>query len=169
MAQVKMHESDVEEAALHWLEDLGYSVAYGPDLLPDGLFHERDEQTVILEGRLESALLRLNPGLPFSAISDAMKRLVRPQGASLEAMNRDLHRMVVDGIDVEYQLPGEPIRGARVRVIDCDDPDNNDWLALNQFTVIEGDKHRRPDIVVFINGLPLSVFELKNAGNENST
>jgi type I restriction enzyme R subunit len=163
-----MHESDVEEAALHWLEELGYSVAYGPDLLPDGLFHERDEKTVVLEGRLESALLRLNPGLPSTAITDAMKRIVRPRGASLEAMNRDLHRMVVDGIDVEYQLPAEPIRGARVRVIDFDDPDNNDWLALNQFTVIEGDKHRRPDIVIFINGLPLSVFELKNAGDEKA-
>jgi type I restriction enzyme R subunit len=165
MPQVRMHESDVEEAALHWFEELGYSVAYGPDLLPDGLFHERDERTVVLMGRLEAALSLLNPGLPASAIVDAAKRLTHPQGSNLEATNRDLHRMVVDGIDVEYQLPGEPIRGVRVRVIDFENPENNGWLALNQFTVVEGDKHRRPDIVVFINGVPLFVFELKNAAN----
>jgi type I restriction enzyme, R subunit len=168
MATVRMYESDVEEAALHWFEELGYSVAYGPDLLPDGLFRERDEKTVVLEGRLESALLRLNPGLPSSAIGDAMKRVLHPQGANLEATNRDLHRMIVDGIDVEYQVSGGAIRGVRIRVIDFEHPEANDWLALNQFTVIEGDKHRRPDIVVFINGLPVSVFELKNAANETA-
>lgn len=163
-----MHESEIEEAALHWLHEIGYSLAYGPDLLLDGSAPERDESTVVLEGRLRSALLRLNPALPASAIDDAFKKLTQLSGPNLESINRHLHKMVVDGVPVEYQRSDGSICGAQVRVIDCENSDANDWLAVNQLTVIEGDKHRRPDIVVFINGLPLSVFELKNAANETA-
>lgn len=167
MPQHGMHESEIEEAAFHWLHEIGYSLAYGPDLI-DGACPERDESTVVLEDRLLSASYRLNLDLPRAAIDDALKRLLRPEGPSLEAINRTLHRMVVDGVPVEFQRPDGSIGGAQIRVIDFDDPDANDWFAVNQYTVKEGDKHRRPDIVLFINGLPLSVFELKNAADENA-
>jgi type I restriction enzyme R subunit len=168
MSESRMFESDVEEAAFRWFQEIGYALAYGPDLLLDGSSPERDEATVILEQRLRASLGRLNPGIPASAMDDAFKRLVRPEGSNLESTNCALHRMVVDGVPVEYRRPDGSIGGAQVRVIDFDDQDANDWLAVNQYTVIEGDKHRRPDIVVFINGLPLSVIELKNPADEKA-
>ncbi|MDZ4181047.1 MAG: type I restriction endonuclease subunit R [Coriobacteriia bacterium] len=165
---MSFHESAVEEAALQWFESIGYAVAHGPELLLDGTTPERDETTVVLAGRLRSAVERLNPGIPASAIDDAYKKLLHPEGSTLEAMNRSLHRMVVDGVTVEFRRADGSIGGGQLRVIDFDDPDANDWLAVNQVTVIEGDKHRRPDIVVYINGLPLSVIELKNAADEKA-
>ena len=161
-------ESEVEEAALHWFGELGYSTAYGPDLLQDGASPERDESTVWLEARLRAALVRLNPGLPSSAIEDALHKLVRFEGASLAAANRRLHRLVVDGVPVEYHRPDGTVGGVQVRVIDFENAHANDWLAVNQLTVIEGERHRRPDVVVYINGLPLAVIELKNAADDKA-
>ncbi len=168
MPDARMFESEVEEAAFSWFHEIGYALAYGPDLLQDGSSPERDESTVILRDRVYSSLRRLNPDLPASAIEDAFRRLTRPDGLNLESINWTLHRMVVDGVPVEYGRADGSIAGAQARVIDFDDPDQNDWLAVNQLTVIEGDKHRRPDIVVYINGLPLSVIELKNAADERA-
>lgn len=168
MPDARMFESEIEEAAFSWFREIGYGLAYGPDLLQDGATPERDEATVILGGRLQSSLRRLNPELPTSAIDDAFKKLIRPDGLNLESINWALHRMVVDGVPVEFRRADGSIGGAQARVLDFDDPDANDWLAVNQLTVIEGDKHRRPDIVVFINGLPLSVIELKNAADEKA-
>jgi type I restriction enzyme R subunit len=115
---VSFHESAVEEAALQWFESIGYVVAHGPDLLADGTAPERDETTVVLAGRLRSALERLDPGIPASAIDEAYKKLLHPEGSTLEAMNRSLHRMVVDGITVEFPAHGQFDRwrtAARVR------------------------------------------------------
>ena len=109
------------------------------------------------------------PGLPREALEDAFRKLTRPEGATLEARNRAFHRMIVDGVNVEYRNDRGKIQGAQVRVIDFDAPENNDWLAVNQFTVIENKHTRRPDIVVFVNGLPLGLIELKNAADENAT
>ena len=161
-------ESEVEEAALHWFGELGYATAYGPDLLPDGPTPERDERTVILASRLMSALRRLNPELPAAAIDDAVKALSTLSAPSLAAANRALHRLIVDGVPVEYQAGEGDIRGAQARVIDFDSPDANDWLVVNQLTVFEGEHHRRPDVVVYLNGLPLTVVELKNAADEKA-
>ncbi|MBI4882149.1 MAG: HsdR family type I site-specific deoxyribonuclease, partial [Planctomycetes bacterium] len=163
-------ESVVEQAALAWFESLGYAVKAGPDIAPDGPTPERGSYTdVILQGRLRQALAALNPALPAEALDDAFRRLTRPEGPALEARNRAFHRMVVDGVTVEYRKPGGAIAGAQVRVLDFDDPDRNDWLVANQFTVAERKHTRRPDVVVFVNGLPLGLIELKNAAAESAT
>ena len=163
-------EADVEDAALAWLAGLDWQVAHGPDLAPDTPGAERaDYGQVVLERRLRDALDELNPTLPADALDDAFRRLTRPEGATLEARNRAFHRMLVDGVTVEYRGDDGAIRGAQARVIDFDDPDSNDWLAVNQFTVTENKHNRRPDIVLFVNGLPLGVIELKNPADEDAT
>jgi type I restriction enzyme R subunit len=162
-------ESTIEQAALAWLEALGWSIRHGPEIAPGELFAERgDYGQVVLEDRLRQAFERLNQELPAEALEDAFRRLTRPDGPNLEARNRTFHRMLVDGVTVEYREDGR-IRGAQARVVDFDDPDNNDWLAVNQFSVVENRQNRRPDLVLFVNGLPLGVLELKNAADENAT
>jgi type I restriction enzyme, R subunit len=165
-------ESIVEEAALEWLAGLGWSTAHGPDVAIDGASAERSDPNYrdpILERRLRAALARLNPTLPPEAIEDAYRKLLRLEAPSLIERNRAIHRMLVDGITVEYRRKDGSIGGDQARVIDFDNPDNNDWLAVNQFTIVEGQHTRRPDIVLFVNGLPLGVIELKNAADENAT
>ena len=163
-------ETVVEEAALAWLESAGWQVAHGPDIAPDMPAAERvDYGEVVLAQRLRDALERLNPTLPAEALEDAFRRLTRPEGADLIVRNRSLHRLLVDGVTVEYRDAEGAIRGAQARVIDFDDVQPNDWLAVNQFSVVENKHTRRPDVVLFVNGLPLAVLELKNAANEDAT
>jgi type I restriction enzyme R subunit len=131
---------------------------------------ERGDYTqVVLEGRLRDAFSRLNPGLPPEALDDAFRKLTRPQDADLLSRNRYLHRLLVDGVAVEYRAADGSIRGAQVRVIAFDDAGANDFLAVNQFTLVENKRTRRPDVILFVNGLPLVVIELKNAADENAT
>ena len=164
------HDSIVEAAALDWLSGIGWGVAHGPDIAPDTPDAERrDYGQVVLERRLRDALAELNPSLPGEALDDAYRRLIRPEGSTLEARNRAFHRMLVDGVTVEYRADDGAIRGAQAQVIDLDDPANNDWLAVNQFTVTENKHTRRPDVVLFVNGLPLGVLELKNPADEDAT
>ena len=142
-------EWEVEEAALTWLAAIGWRVAHGPDIAPETLSAERATYSdVVLKGRLRDALVRLNLNLPSEAIEDAFRRLTRPEGATLEARNRSLHRMLVNGVTVEYRDSGGAIRGAQAQVLDFEEVDNNDWLAVNQFTVIENKHERRPDVVL---------------------
>ena len=170
MSEVSLSESTVEAAALDWLASLGWAVAHGPDIAPEAPDAERaDYGEVVLHGRLRSALARLNPDLPDDALADVLRRLTRPAGATLEARNRDFHRMLVAGVTVEYVNAEGRVRGSQVRVLDFDDPDGNDWLAVNQFTVVENKHERRPDIVLLVNGVPLGVIELKNPTDENAT
>ena len=124
---------------------------------------------VVLERRLGDALARLNPELPSAAQEDAFRKLIRPEGPTLEVRNREFHRMLVEGVTVEHRADDGAIRGAQARVIDFDDPAANDWLAVNQFTVSEREHTRRPDVVLFVNGLPLGVIELKNPADEDAT
>ncbi len=164
------NESVVETAALDWLERLGWRILHGPDIAPDTAAAERtDYGQVVLEGRLRSALTRLNPGLPAEALEDAFRKLTRPEGADLPAHNRSVHRLLVDGVTVEYRPKEGRIRGAQAQVLDYEHPDANDLLAINQFTVAENKQTRRADIVLFVNGLPLAVIELKNPADENAT
>ncbi len=163
-------ESEVEEAALGWFEELGYAVLHGPDIAPEEPAAERsDYQQVLLEGRLREALARLNPAIPADALDEAFRKVTRPKSTALLVNNRALHRMLVDGVEVEYRRPDGSVAGDRARLVDFEDPKANDWLVVNQFTVMEGQHNRRPDVVVFVNGLPLAVLELKNPADENAT
>jgi len=165
-------ESVVEDAALAWLEALGYVVLHGPDIAVGMPGAERDDpnyRDVVLKGRLRQALVRLNRDLPADALEDAFRKLTRTNAPSLVERNSAVHRMLVDGVTVEYRRKDGSIAGAQAQVIDFDLPDNNDWLAVNQFTVADGQHTRRPDVVVFVNGLPLAVIELKNPADENAT
>ena len=163
-------EADVEQAALDWLRDVGWGVAHGPDIAPGTPNAERDDfGQVVLEQRLRDALARLNPELPAAALDDAFRKLTLPEGSTLEARNRAFHRMLVNGVTVEYRDAGGAVRGTPVTVIDFADPGSNDFLAVNQFTVIENKHNRRPDVVLFVNGLPLGVIELKNPADEDAT
>ncbi|MXY51894.1 MAG: type I restriction endonuclease subunit R [Gammaproteobacteria bacterium] len=169
MSGGRFAESVVEDAALDWLDGLDWNVAHGPDIAHDGPTAERRDYTeVVLAARLRNALADLNPELPSSGLDDAFRKLTRPGGATLEARNRDFHRMLIDGVTVEYR-DGDAIRGAQARVIDFERPAKNDWLAVNQFTVVENNHTRRPDVVLFVNGLPLALVELKNPADENAT
>ena len=163
-------EADVEQAALDWLSGLGWQVLHGPDIAPETPDAERDDyRQVVLEHRLRGAIAELNPTLPPSTLDDACRKLTRPDGSTLEARNRAFHRMLVNGVEVEYPDADGRVRGDQVRVIDFDNPNSNDWLAVNQLTVTENKNSRRPDIVLFLNGLPLGVVELKNPADEDAT
>ena len=165
-------ESTVEQAALAWLEGLGYAVLHGPEIAAGEPAAERSDpnyRDVVLERRLRQALGHLNPDLPAEVLEDAYRKLTRTDAPSLLERNRAVHRMLVNGVPVEYRRLDGSIAGAQARVLDFDQPDNNDWLAVNQFTVAEGQHMRRPDVVLFVNGLPLAVIELKNPADENAT
>ncbi len=165
-----MNESVVEEAILDWFAELGYETLHGPDIAPDEPGAERTSYgEVVLTGRLRSALARLNPGVPDEILEEAALKVSRTESPSLVENNRRFHRMLTEGVDVEYRDENGRIVYGKVRIVDFDHPDNNDWLALNQFTVIESNHTRRPDVVVFVNGLPLGLMELKNPTDENAT
>ena len=170
MVTYGINEYEAETAALGWLSNIGWQTAHGPAKAPDTQRAERaDYGEVVLEQRLRDALSNLNPSLPASALDDAFRRLTYPEGATLEARNRSFHRMLVAGVTVEYRIGDGAIRGGQARVMDFDDWEANDWLAVNQFTVSENRNTRRPDIVLFLNGLPLGVIELKNPTDEDAT
>ena len=163
-------EADVEQIALDWLNSIGWTITHGPDIAPDTPAAERaGYDQVVLEQRLRDALALLNPDLPTPALDDAFNKLTHPPGPTLEARNRAFHRLLVNGVTVEYPSQDGSIRGAQARVVDFDNPNANDWLAVNQFTVTENKNKRRPDIVLFVNGLPLAVIELKNPADEDAT
>src|SRR4051812_1608689 len=163
-------ESIVEEAALNWFGEMDYLVAPGPKLAPGESAPERDSfSDVVLVGRLREAIQRLNPAIPEEAREEALRKVLRVGTPSLTQTNRAFHKMLRDGVPVEYPRADGSIAGDHVRLIDFQNPAANDWLAVNQFTVIEGQHNRRPDIVVFVNGLPLGLIELKNAADEEAT
>ena len=170
MTPPQLNESAVEDIVLDWLAGIGWEVVHGPDISLGSPASERDNYgEVVLQKRLHDALVRLNPNIPGDAHKDAIRRLSYPDGASLESRNRDFHLMAAKGVTVEYRDSSGMIRGAQVDVFDFDDPTNNDWLAVNQFTVIENRRERRPDVVLFVNGLPLAIIELKNPTDDKAT
>ena len=170
MTGLRLNEPDVEAAALAWLESGSWQRAYGPDLAPEAPSSERDNYSQsVLPDRLQSSLERLNRSLAAPALEDALRKLIRPEGTSLGMRNRAFHRMLVDGVTVEHRTEDGEIRGAQAKVIDFNNPENNDWLAVNQFTIVENKHERRPDIVLFVNGLPLGIIELKNPTDEDAT
>src|SRR6266567_4212735 len=157
-----LNESGVEEAALSWFTELDYAVAHAPHLAPGEIAAERRSfSDVVLVGRLRGAIARLNPAIPSDAREEALRKVLRHDAPSLIGNNRSFHRMLRDGVSVEYRRDDGSIAGDHVQLINFDNLDANDWLAVNQFTVIEGQNNRRPDIVVFVNGLPIGIIELK--------
>jgi len=162
-------ESVIEDAALEWFTGLGYAILDGRTIEPEKAAAERGEfRDVLLAGRLRDAIARLNPHLPAAACEDACRKVALLAEPNLIDRNRAFHRLLVDGVPVEYRDAAGELAAADARIIDFDDVDVNDWLAVNQFTVVEK-KQRRPDIVIFLNGLPLALFELKDMTNPQAT
>jgi len=163
-----MTEDQLEQETLGWLADVGYTRLFGPDIAPDGANSERaDYRQVLLVERVRSAIASLNPGIPLQAREDAVQR-VRDIGIpALLSANRRFHQLLVGGVPVEYQLDGET-RGDFVRLIDWADPAANEWVAVNQFAIKGPHNTRRPDVVLFVNGLPLVLLELKNPADQNA-
>jgi type I restriction enzyme, R subunit len=157
-----MTEDQLELETLSWLADVGYTHVYGPDIAPDGSTPERSNYTqVVLVERLRQAIQRLNPNVPLVAREDALQQVLNLETPVLLSANRHFHRLLINGVPVEYQKDGET-RGDFVYLVDFVNPAANEWLAVNQFS-IKGAKHtRRPDIILFVNGLPLVLLELKN-------
>ena len=163
-------ESHVEDAALEWLAQLGYEVLHGPDISPEGQTPQRiSYDQVLLTPRLGKTLKRLNPHLPAETLEEVLRKVQQTETPSLIEENRRLHRYLIEGVPVEVVREDGSIGGDVARLIDFDDVDANDWLAVNQYTVVEHTHNRRPDVVLFVNGLPLAVIELKNPGDENAT
>jgi len=154
-------ESAIEQMALDELQKLGWQVAFGPDVAFDGASPEREAAAnygdVVLVRRLREALVRINPEMPIAAIEEAMRQVLTLESPALIENNRRFHRMLTDGVDVSW-MGAEGERHGKVWLLDVENPENNDWLAVNQFTVIENKRERRPDIVLFVNGLPLVVI-----------
>lgn len=162
------NESAVEDAALEYLGELGYVTAFGPNLAPEGLSPERTSfEQVYLYERLREAARRINPG-QANLVEEAIKRLGRAESQNEVVENSRVHRLLTQGVPVEYRDASGAVRTVQLKLIDFDNPNNNDWLAVNQFTVIGG-KNRRPDVLVFVNGIPLGLLELKNPADEHAT
>jgi type I restriction enzyme R subunit len=165
----KITESKIEEYAIELLEYQGFEYIYGPNIAPDSDNPERQSfEEAILFSKLKTALQRINPTIPNDARDAAIKQIQRINTPDLITNNHTFHRMLTEGIKVTYQKNGQR-RGDLVWLIDFGNPQNNDFLAINQFTIIENHVNKRPDLILFINGLPLIVFELKNAADDNAT
>ncbi len=163
-----MTEDQLEQETLAWLQDVGYTHRYGPDIAFDGSSPERaDYREVVLPFRLREAINRLNPGIPVAAREDAIKQVTDLGIPSLLSANRAFHKLLVGGVPVQYQKDGET-RGDFVRLIDWAHPEKNEWWAVNQFTIKGPHKTRRPDIILLLNGLPLVLLEIKNPADENA-
>lgn len=155
---------------MSWFAELGYQAVYGPDIAPTGNAPERDSYSdVVLEDRLRTAIMRLNPDLESETVDDVVRQVLRIDTPSLPVANRNFHLLLRDGVTVEVKRPDGSIGSKIAMLVDYDRPDNNDWLALNQYTVKEGQHERRADVVVFVNGLPVGLMELKNIGDEEAT
>jgi type I restriction enzyme R subunit len=167
---MSLNESIIEEVTLQWFGELGYALGHGPHIAPGEPSAERDSfGDVLLVGPLRGAIRRLNPAMPEEAREDAVRKVLLVVTPSLTQTNRAFHKMLRDGVPVEYSRSDGSIAGDHARLVNFEDVHANDWLAVNQFTVIEGQHNRRPDIVVFVNGLPLGLIELKNAADEDAT
>ncbi|MFZ5430332.1 MAG: type I restriction endonuclease subunit R [Bacteroidota bacterium] len=162
-------ENEIEEIALSYLQGLGYTYQLGTVISPDGKHPERQYNEVVLVTRLRDAIDKLNPNISQDAKEDALKKVLRVgTGHALSLHdNEKFHRYLTDGVDVEMRTESG-IRGEKIYIVDFTHPENNEFLAVNQFTIVEGNQNKRPDIILFVNGLPLVVIELKNAVDENA-
>ena len=167
---VGINEETIEQACLDYFRALGYETVYGPEIGPGGIAEERKAWgEVILKERLRDAVQRINKDLPFSAVDSVIKTVLSAESQNAILENLRLHQLVTQGVAVEYHQKDGSVRHTLAWLIDFENPENNNWLAANQYTVIEAGHNRRPDVVVFVNGIPLGLLELKNPGDENAT
>ncbi len=165
----KLNESAIEALAIASLTALGYEYMYAHDIAPDSANPERESfAEVLLLSRLRNAVTRINPTLPTAALDEAIKTIQRISSPELLANNEAFHRLLTEGVNVSYQKDSNT-RGDLVWLVDFANPDNNEFVVANQFTIIENNQNKRPDLILFVNGLPLVVIELKNAADENTT
>ena len=161
-------ESHLEEATLEWFEELGFEIVFAPDIAPEGEYPEREDYSeVLLSERLKEALIRINPKLPSDAIEDAFRQIIIPQSPSLLMNNKAFQKMITDGIDVQVKQSNASYRTEKAYVFDFEKPLNNEFMVAHQFTIIEHGVEKRPDVIAFVNGIPLVVIELKSASDEN--
>jgi type I restriction enzyme R subunit len=161
-------EDHIEQIIIQEFIELGYSYVNGSDISPEGTAQEREYNEVVLKNRLHNAISKLNPNVPYEAQEEAVKKLLRTDSPNLFQNNYQVHKYLTEGVDVEYRK-GDRIVGDKVWLIDYENPTNNEFLVVNQFTIIENNVNKRPDLILFVNGIPLVVIELKNAVDENAT
>jgi type I restriction enzyme R subunit len=165
----KLNEDDIEQWAIEELEALGWNYIHGNEIAPDGAQAERNSfGDVLLRGRLQAAIARINPNIPYEAQQEALKIVERIASPVIMVNNQELHQLLSEGVPVEYRKEGTQ-RGDRVQLLDYNNLDNNDYLSVNQFTIIENNQNKRPDLILFVNGMPLVVLELKNAIDASAT
>lgn len=161
-------EADVERIAIDLFRELGYTHLFGGDIAPEAPASERDSYgEVHLPRRLADSLIALNPSIPRDALEDAARKVTRASASALLAQNHEIHKMLVNGVDVSYRR-GDRVVDDKAVLVDYERPERNDWLIVNQFTIVENGNNRRPDLLVFLNGLPVAVFELKNPAEEKA-
>ena len=163
-----MNEDKIEQSALELLSTIGYEVIYGPDIGPEGTGERVSYKDMVLEERLRNALVSCNAHIPVTAIEEAIGKVKRSVGTSLLLDNKDFHSYLANGVNVEYRDTEGEIKSDLVQLYNYTEPQKNEFLAINQYTVIEGEQTRRPDIILFVNGLPLVVIELKNAADSKA-
>lgn len=164
------NENVIEQAALEYFAELGYRRVYGPDIAPGEPGAERESyEDVVLWGRVRDALRRINPGTDAALVAEAVKTVQRAESQSPIDENARLHKLITEGVPVEHRGDDGLLRTTRLWLMDFEEPENNDWVAVNQFTIVENGKNRRPDVLVMVNGLPLALLELKNAAAEHAT
>jgi type I restriction enzyme R subunit len=165
-----LNEDAVEQYTIELLKNLGYAYLHGSDIAPGGSREERGSfRDAALADRLRSALTRLNPGLPTAALEDALRKVTVNETTDLALNNKRFHGFLVEGVPIEYSDSAGTVRYARAKIINFEDPDANDWLVVNQFTIKEDAGERRPDLLIFVNGLPVGLFEFKNPTDEKAT
>ena len=160
-------EDHIEQVIIQEFIELGYQYINGTDISPDGSMPEREYNEVVLKNRLQEAIANLNPTIPYEAQEEALRKVLRSDSPELFQNNYEFHKYLTEGVDVEYRK-GDRIAGDKVWLIDYEKPTNNEFLVINQFIVIEGNTNKRPDVILFVNGLPLVIIELKNAADENA-
>lgn len=161
-------EENIEQFVIMEFSKLGYQSINGKDISPDGSMPEREYNEVVLKNRLQEAISKFNKNIPYEAQDEALRKVLRSDSPNLLQNNYTFHKYLTEGVEIEYRK-GDRIVGDRVWLIDYENPSNNEFLVVNQFTVIEGNTNKRPDVILFVNGLPLVVIELKNAADENAT
>lgn len=158
------------QPVIEWLKEMGYDYEFGPDLSPGQILQERnDPREVVLVGRLKRSIRRLNPDLPDLAIDEAVDKLIKFEHPDVEIANKEIHQMLTQGIKLDVKERNGERRGRLVKVFDFENPQNNEFLVVDEFAIQGIEKTRRPDIVVFINGIPVAIFELKSPIQESGT